>query len=57
MARAAVQGAGLNAKVNGAGLKNREKAAAWSSEVDALVGETEELARQATDIAKERGGL
>ncbi|MCA9866785.1 MAG: glutamate formimidoyltransferase [Anaerolineales bacterium] len=57
MARAAVHGAGLNVKVNGAGLKNREQAAAWSSEVDALVGETEELARQAVEIAKERGGL
>ncbi len=57
MARAAVQGAGLNAKVNGAGLKNRDQAAAWSSEVDALVGETEELAHQAGEIAKERGGL
>ena len=57
MARAAAHGAGLNAKINGAGLKNREQAAAWSSEVDALVDETEELARQAIEIAKDRGGL
>ena len=57
MARAAVHGAGLNVKVNGAGLKDREKATAWSTEVDALIEETEQLAREAAAIAKERGGL
>ena len=57
MARAAVYGAGLNVKVNGVGLKNRELAAAWSAEVDALVDESEELARAAIAVAKERGGL
>lgn len=57
MARAAVHGAGLNVKVNGAGLKNRELATAWSAEVDALIDETEELARAAAAVAKERGGL
>lgn len=57
MARAAVHGAGLNVKVNGAGLKDRERAAAWSAEVDALIEEAEQLARAAVAVAEERGGL
>jgi glutamate formiminotransferase/formiminotetrahydrofolate cyclodeaminase len=57
MARAAVQGAGLNVKVNGAGLKDRERAAAWAVEVDALIEEAEQLARAAVAVAGERGGL
>lgn len=57
MARAAVYGAELNVKVNGVGLKNRELAAAWAREVDALVEETEQLAAEAREIAEEHGGL
>lgn len=57
MARAAVHGAALNVKVNGAGLKNRELAAAWSDEANALIDEAERLAREAVDTAGERGGL
>lgn len=57
MARAAVHGAGLNVKVNGASLKDRALADVWSAEVDELVEEAEQLARAAVAIAKERGGL
>lgn len=57
MARAAVHGAGLNVKVNGVSLKNRELAAQWTAEVEALIAEAEELAQTTTSIAKERGGL
>jgi formiminotetrahydrofolate cyclodeaminase len=57
MARAAVHGAGLNVKINGASLKDRELATAWSSEVDELIKETEQLARAAIAVAGERGGL
>lgn len=57
MARAAVHGAALNVKINGAGLKNRELAAAWSDEANALIEEAERLAREAVDTAGERGGL
>jgi glutamate formiminotransferase/formiminotetrahydrofolate cyclodeaminase len=57
MARAAVHGAGLNVKINGASLKDRELAAVWSSEVDELIEETEQLARAAIAVSGERGGL
>lgn len=57
MARAAAQGAALNVKVNGASLKNRELAAVWAAEADALVGEVEQLAAAAVAVAGERGGL
>lgn len=57
MARAAVQGAGLNVKINGASLMDRELAAAWSAEVDTLLEETEQLAKAAIAVAVERGGL
>jgi glutamate formiminotransferase/formiminotetrahydrofolate cyclodeaminase len=56
MARAAVQAAGLNVKINGAGLKNRELAEVWTAEVDGLIEETEQLARAAVAVAGERGG-
>lgn len=57
MARAAAQGAALNVKVNGAGLKNRELAATWAAEADALTSEVEQLAAAAVAVAGERGGL
>ena len=56
MARAATQAAGLNVKVNGAGLKDRARADAWAAEVDALVEEVEQLARAAVATAGEHGG-
>lgn len=57
MAHAAVNGAGLNVKVNGGSLKNRELAGAWSAEVDELIAEAEAIVRETKAIAMERGGL
>lgn len=57
MARAAVHGAGLNVKVNGSSLKNRDLASEWAVEVDGLIAETEALAGESVSIAQERGGL
>lgn len=57
MAHAAVNGAGLNVKVNGSSLKNRDLAAAWSAEVDKLIAETEAFMRETTAVAMERGGI
>lgn len=57
MARAAVQAAGLNVRVNGVSLKDRALAEAWRAEVEALVAETEQLAAAAIAVAGERGGL
>ena len=56
MARAAVQAAGLNVKINGHGLKDRALADAWAAEVDALVAEVEQLVHAAVAAAGERGG-
>ena len=57
MAHAAAQGAGLNVRVNGVGLKDRALAEAWRSEVEALLAETDQLAAAAVAAAGERGGL
>ncbi len=57
MARAAVHGAGLNVKVNGTSLKDRERARTWSAEVDALIAEAEQVAAEAVAVAGKRGGL
>nr|HMT21881.1 cyclodeaminase/cyclohydrolase family protein [Promineifilum sp.] len=57
MARAAAQGAGLNVKINGASLRNRELAVNWTAEVNALIAEVDQLAATATATAEERGGL
>ncbi len=57
MARAAVHGAGLNVKVNGTSLKDRERATTWSAEVDALIAEAEQVAAEAVAVAGKRGGL
>ncbi len=55
MARAATHGAGLNVKINGSSLKDRTLANAWTAEVDELIAETEQIAREAVAIAAERG--
>jgi len=57
MARAAVQGAGLNVMINGVSLKDRALAETWRAEVEALIAETEQLAAEALAIAARRGGL
>lgn len=55
MARAAVQAAALNVKVNGVGLKDRELAARWREEVEALEAEMSLLVEEITATAAARG--
>ncbi len=57
MARAAVQTAALNVKVNAAGLKNRTLAADWKKEVEALEQETAQVVEAVTAVAAQRGGF
>lgn len=57
MARAAVQAAALNVKINVAGLKDEERAAAWREEVEALEAETARRAEEVTEVAASRGGF
>jgi glutamate formiminotransferase/formiminotetrahydrofolate cyclodeaminase len=57
MARAAVQVAGLNVKINGVALRDQALAAAWRDEVAALEADAEEAAASAIAAAGERGGL
>ena len=57
MARAAVQTAALNVKINARGLQNPHLALAWQQEVASLEAEVEALAGSITAIAAERGGF
>lgn len=57
MARAAVEAAALNVKINGAGLQDRDRAQAWRTTADALVAEAQQLAASVSDVAAERGGF
>ncbi|UCG23388.1 MAG: glutamate formimidoyltransferase, partial [Chloroflexota bacterium] len=57
MARAAVQVAAMNVKINGVGLGNRALAQAWHEELATLEAETERLAAQAIAAAADRGGF
>jgi len=57
MAQAAVLAAGLNVKINGVGLQDRELAAAWTTEIDALAVEMAGLVAEVTAVSAERGGF
>jgi len=57
MAQAAVLAAGLNVKINGVGLQDRELAAAWTAEIDALAVEMAGLVAEVTAVSAERGGF
>ncbi|MCA9972139.1 MAG: glutamate formimidoyltransferase [Anaerolineales bacterium] len=57
LARAAVEAAALNVKINGAGLQDQDLAQAWRAEADALVAEEQRLAAAVTSEAAERGGF
>jgi glutamate formiminotransferase / formiminotetrahydrofolate cyclodeaminase len=54
MARAAVQIAALNVKINAKGLKNQELAQSWRQEVDDLAKKVSALADQITAVAAGR---
>jgi formiminotetrahydrofolate cyclodeaminase len=55
MARAAVQAAALNVKVNLAGLTDQPLASAWRSEVDEIEAATNVLSDSVVALASERG--
>ena len=57
MARAAVQTAALNVKINAAGLQNKSTAQALIAEITALEKEMEGLATAVATTAAERGGF
>lgn len=57
MARAAVQVAALNVKINVAGLKDEELAQSWREEVEALEAETARRAEEIAEVAADRGGF
>jgi formiminotetrahydrofolate cyclodeaminase len=57
MARAAVQTAALNVKINARGLQNPHLALAWQQEVASLEAEVAALAGSIIAIAAERGGF
>lgn len=57
LARAAVQAAALNVKINIVDLQNRDLAASMKAEVTSLEEETAALATAVSEIAAERGGL
>ncbi|MCB8965984.1 MAG: glutamate formimidoyltransferase [Chloroflexota bacterium] len=57
MARAAVETAALNVKINGTGLQDKALAQSWQTEVDELIAEVNDMAAKVTDIAAQRGGF
>ena len=57
MARAAVQCAGMNVKINATGLQDQALAAEWQAEVSALEAEVAAIATAVMATAAERGGF
>ena len=57
MAQAAVLAAGLNVKINGVGLQDRDLAAAWTAEIDSLAAEVAGLVAEVTAVSSQRGGF
>lgn len=57
MARAAVQIAAMNVKINATGLQDQDLANRWRQELDDLQDEVERLASEAISTAQDRGGF
>lgn len=57
MAQAAVLAAGLNVKINGVGLQDRDLAAVWTVKVDELACGMADLVMRVTAVAARRGGF
>lgn len=57
LARAAVQVAAMNVKINAVGLRDQELASAWRDELNSLESEVDGLAAQAMATAADRGGF
>ncbi len=57
IARAAVQSATLNVRINAVGLDDQDLAAEWGAELDKINAETAVLVEEVLAIAAERGGF
>lgn len=57
MARAAVQAATLNVKINATGLNDQDLVAEWTAELDTINTETAVIVENVLAIAAERGGF
>ena len=57
MARAAVQAATLNVKINATGLNDQELAAEWTAELETINTQANDLVDEVIAIAAERGGF
>jgi glutamate formiminotransferase/formiminotetrahydrofolate cyclodeaminase len=57
MAKAAVQIAAMNVKINALGLKDKELAQSWSEELAQLESEVTEIAERTAATAAQRGGF
>jgi glutamate formiminotransferase/formiminotetrahydrofolate cyclodeaminase len=57
MARAAVQIAALNVRVNATSLRNQELASQWLDELDRIETSVDELSEEISAIASQRGGF
>lgn len=57
MARAAVQIAAMNVKINAVGLKNQQLAQSWAEELAQLEADVTEIAAKTAAIAAQRGGF
>lgn len=57
LARAAVEIAALNVKINGTGLQDKALAQSWQTEVDDLIAEVGDIVTTVTAVAAERGGF
>jgi glutamate formiminotransferase/formiminotetrahydrofolate cyclodeaminase len=57
MARAAVQVAAMNVKINAVGLQDQDLAKAWQNELNSLEADVEQMAAEALAAASQRGGF
>ncbi len=57
MARAAIQIAAMNVKINAVGLKDQALAQAWSEELAQIEAKAAEVAEKTAAVAAERGGF
>jgi formiminotetrahydrofolate cyclodeaminase len=57
MARAAVQIAAMNVKINAVGLKDQQLAQTWADELAQLESEVTEIAERTAATAAQRGGF
>jgi glutamate formiminotransferase/formiminotetrahydrofolate cyclodeaminase len=57
LAMAAIQGAGLNVRINATSVEDKERARGWLDELGQITTRAESLLAQTQEVAVERGGL